>query len=126
MSKLLFALAYYWKEVMVVPMGGHVNSESKYFKGLLEIAERLKNEMQDHIDAIETSINDTNFQKLKQIVSELIKNNKPEEAIDRLHTYMMMYLRKLLTKHNVSWNQKHAITFFIWRLQKCLDAITYD
>lgn len=34
-SKLLFALAYYWSNVMVVPMGGHVNTDNKFYRGLL-------------------------------------------------------------------------------------------
>jgi len=104
-SKLLFALADYWENIMVVPMGGHVNIDSKYFKGLLNIAKRLKNEMSDHTAAIETNINDINFQRLKIIIKELIQKNKPDEAIDRLHTYLVMYLRKLLTKYGVHLNQ---------------------
>ena len=95
-SKLLFSLAHYWGNVMVVPMGGHVNLDSKFYKGLLAIAERLRNEMSEHTDAIETNFEDASFQKLKKIIKELIENNKPDEALDRLHTYMVIYLRKLL------------------------------
>lgn len=102
-SKLLFALAYYWSNVMVVPMGGH--TDNKFYRGLLQIAERLKSEILEHIDAIETSIDDVSFQKLKKIIARLIENNKPDEAIDRLHTYMMMYLRKLLTKYGITASQ---------------------
>jgi hypothetical protein len=108
-SKLLFALAHYWENIMIVPMGGHVNLDNKYFKGLLQIAERLKNEMSEHIEAIDTDISDVTFQKLKKIIAELIENNKPDEAIDRLHTYMVMYLRKLLTRHGITFNENMAL-----------------
>ena len=104
-SKLLFELANYWKNIMVVPMGGHVNPDNKFFKGFLLIAERLKSEMSEHIDSIETNLDDINFQKLKKIISELIEDNKPEEAMDRLHTYLVMYSKILLDKHGVSINQ---------------------
>lgn len=110
-SKLLFALANYWENIMEVPLG-HVNIESKYFKGLLQIAERLKSDMSDHITAIETNIEDVNFQKLKKIISDLIENNKPDEAVDRIHTYMVFYLRKLLDKYGVNSSQNtplHAL-----------------
>ena len=108
-SKLLFELAHYWREIMVVPLGGHVNPDSKSYKGLLQIALRLKSEMSEHIDAIETNIGDINFQKLKRIITELIEQNKPDEAIDRLHTYLVMYLRKLLSKYGIVQNQNMAL-----------------
>lgn len=104
-SKLLFAFAHYWRNVMVVPMGGHVNPESKFYKGLLNIAERLKSEMSEHTNSIETNFEGANFDKLKKIIRELIENNKPDEAIDRLHTYMVMFLRKLLEKHQIPIDQ---------------------
>lgn len=104
-SKLLFAFADYWRNIMVVPMGGHVNPESKFYKGLLIIAERLKDEISEHANAIETSFEGANFDKLKRIIRELIESNKPEEAIDRLHTYMVMFLRKLLEKHKIPVNE---------------------
>jgi len=102
-SKLLYAMANYWEHIMVVPLG-HVNTDSKFFKGLLQIAERLKSEMSDHIAAMETNINDISFQKLKRIISDLIEDNKPDEALDRLHTYMVLYLRKLLDKYGLRHN----------------------
>lgn len=104
-SKLLFAFAHYWRNVMVVPMGGHVNPDNKFYLGLLAIAERLKSEMADHTNAIETNFDDTNFQNLKKIIRKLIENNKPDEAIDRLHTYMVMYLRRLAEKHGIPVNE---------------------
>ena len=104
-SKLLFSLSRYWRYVMVVPMGGHVNPDNKFYQGLLMIAERLKNEMSEHTDSINTSFEHANFKKLKKIIKELIENNKPDEAIDRLHTYMIMYLRELLRKHNITVNE---------------------
>ena len=104
-SKLLFSLAHYWENIMVVPLGGHVNIESKFYKGLLQVADRLKNEMSQHIAGIETDISDISFQKLKNIIVGLIEGNRPDEAIDRLHTYMVMYLRKLLNKYGITVNQ---------------------
>jgi hypothetical protein len=89
---------------MEVPMG-HVNPDNKFYQGLLIIAERLKNEMSEHANAIETTFEDIGIQKLKKIIKELIENNKPDEALDRLHTYMVMYLRKLLGKHGVTVNE---------------------
>ncbi|MEP7253098.1 MAG: abortive infection family protein [Ginsengibacter sp.] len=104
-SKLLFAFSYYWRNIMVVPMRGHVNPESKFYKGLLIIAERLRDEISEHADAIDTNFGGENFDKLRKIIRELIESNKPDEAIDRLHTYMIMFLRKLLDKHKVQVNK---------------------
>ena len=119
-AKLISALLNYWANIMVVPLGGHVNLDSKFYKGSLQIAERLKSEISEHIDAIETTIIDEPFLKLKKIIGELIENNRPDEAIDRLHTFMTMYLRKLLLNHGVIVNESEALHALLGRYKNKL------
>ena len=107
--KLLSALVHYWQHIMVVPLSGHVNLDSKFYQGAQIIIDRLKNDLSAHIDAIETNFQDMTFDRLKKSIIELIEKNRPDEAIDRLHTYYMMYIRKLLDKHGITANPNTAL-----------------
>ncbi len=97
--KLLSTIEVYWRAIMKVPLDGHVNLLKKDYQNSLKTIERLKNEMASHVEAINTSIQDESFDKAKNSISQLIEQNRPDEAIDRLHTYLMMYIKKRLEKH---------------------------
>jgi hypothetical protein len=47
------------------------------------------------IDAIAATTDDRTFEALANTVRESIENNKPETGLDRLHTFVIKYVRKL-------------------------------
>lgn len=75
-----------------------------------QIITRLKNDYPvENISSIRPVDEDTNFTLLAQSVRRSIENNTIIEAIDRLHTYMVRYVRQLCNKHNITFNNSDAL-----------------
>ena len=105
-AKLLFALLAYYKEVFILSQYGWTDEIEDLYKFAVSIANRLQGEIGEHVDAIKISTEDKGFETVGKSVKQLINENKPEEAIDRLHTYFTMLIRKLCEKHSISIDNK--------------------
>ncbi len=67
-----------------------------------KISSRLKDETPvEDIQFIKAELVESDFNLLARSIRESIEKNEPEAALDRLHTYMMKFLRKLSEKHNI-------------------------
>lgn len=71
-----------------------------------KIAERLKQDSTvENIDVIQPYADDKNFSLLAKSILESINNNEPETALDRLHTFVMRYIRQLCEKHQIVYDK---------------------
>ena len=69
----------------------------------VKIVERLKaHSPVAEIEALKPNADDRDFEALARSVKEYIKRNEPETGIDRLHTFLVRYVRNLCTKHEIS------------------------
>jgi len=76
----------------------------------LKIVARLKKDCPvENIDAIKPISDDKNFSILADSIREMIQKNQPEAALDRLHTYVIKYVRKLCNRHGVSWDKNKPL-----------------
>ncbi|MBW4443145.1 MAG: abortive infection family protein [Plectolyngbya sp. WJT66-NPBG17] len=74
------------------------------------MAERLKQRsIIENIDVIQPYSNDKDFSVLANSIRESIENNEPEVALDRLHTFVVKYTRRLCDKHGISYNRNKPL-----------------
>lgn len=55
----------------------------------------------EDLAALEPNTADRSFEVLQKSLKEAIAKNEPEAALDRLHTFVVKYLRELCRKHNI-------------------------
>jgi hypothetical protein len=99
-GKLLDSILQYWLSRV---QSGDINcnqSDEIVFKDCEKIVERLKREVPvDNIDALQPNNDDKDFSLLSKSIKSSIENNEPEVALDRLHTFVIKYVRELCNKH---------------------------
>jgi hypothetical protein len=85
-------------------------SDEKLYKECIIIVERLKSGGPvESLDSIKPNTNDVSFEKLTTSIKHCINNNEPETGIDRLHTFVMKYIRELCVKHNIIFEKESPL-----------------
>lgn len=80
--------------------------EDSLYAECLKIPKRLKQEgIVENIDAIQPNVDDRDFSLLAKAIRESIAKNEPEAALDRLHTFVVRYIRELCDKHSIAYNK---------------------
>lgn len=106
-GKLLDSLIQYWLSKI---QSGNFNYDQTYeiaFKDCEKIVERLKRETPvENIDALQPNNDDKDFSLLSKSIKASIESNEPEVALDRLHTFVIKYVRELCKKHSIEFNKE--------------------
>lgn len=68
-----------------------------------------ENSVIENIEAIQATNNDKDFVNLAKIIREAIGRNEPENALDRLHTYIVMLVRDLCNTHNIEYSKDETL-----------------
>lgn len=69
----------------------------------VKIIERLKaTSPVPEIEALRPNVDDKDFEALARSVKEYIRRNEPETGLDRLHTFVVKYVRALCNAHGIS------------------------
>lgn len=85
-------------------------AEQALFDECHKIAERLKQDIAvEHINAIQSNSNDKDFSLLARSIRESIKKNEPEAALDRLHTFVVKYIRQLCDKYQINYSKNNPL-----------------
>jgi hypothetical protein len=109
-GKIISAFLEYWKTKKLINHIEISQAEQALFDDCYTIAERLKQDsIVENIDAIQPYSNDKDFSVLAKSIRESIQNNEPEVALDRLHTYVVKYTRKLCDKYGISYDREKAL-----------------
>lgn len=96
--------------------------KEELYKECQKIAERLKGNIVNDINAIKPNVEDLDFKKLSESIKDSIDKNLPEIALDRLHTFVMKYIRELCKKHNITYLQDEALHSLFGKYVKFLIA----
>lgn len=107
---LIDKLLNYWR--IQVNMGERTAAEGQeaLFKECHKVSTRLTSDTTvQEIDAISEHRNDRDFSLLAKSIRESIDKNEPEVALDRLHTYLMKYIRKLCDNHKFEHNKDDSL-----------------
>lgn len=109
-GKLISALLNFWKTKKLIDHIEITQAEQALCDDCYIIAERLKQDsIVENIDAIQPYSNDKEFSVLAKSIRESIHNNEPEVALDRLHTYVVKYTKKLCDKHEISYDKNKPL-----------------
>ncbi|GAB3772572.1 hypothetical protein GCM10028818_12930 [Spirosoma horti] len=76
----------------------------------LKAASTLKGEsVVEDIDAIQAINADKDFNSIAKSIRESIEKNEPENALDRLHTYVMKLIRTLCEQHGIFFSKEESL-----------------
>lgn len=110
MAKLNQALLEYWR-TLHLSFGQSIEpNDQTLYDDCLKIMEQLKdNEIGDHLEVIQPISDEKEFKLLAKTIKESIENNEPETALDRLHTFMVKFLRGICDKHKISYDRNKPL-----------------
>lgn len=109
-GKLTVAILDYWKERKLMSYHQISQPEQNIFEECRRIAERLLQDIVvEEIEVIRDDNQDFTFDRLAKSIRTSIEKNKPEEALDRLHTYLMKFVRRLCGKHNIKFKKEESL-----------------
>jgi hypothetical protein len=105
-GQLLTNLLAYWKARKQASYAEITPAEQTLYDECNRISERLKQDGPvEFIDVIQPTSDDRDFSLLAKSIRESIHDNEPEVALDRLHTFVVKYVRQLCDKHGISYDK---------------------
>jgi hypothetical protein len=105
-AKLLTEMIEYWKLQKATPLHGYLVFNPSLYEECRKIVARLKDENAVDTKAIRPNASDKDFEFLAQSIKESIDKNQPEQALDRLHTFVIKYLRELCSRHRIAFDKE--------------------
>ena len=82
---------------------GSVIKGTQWHEECRQIAERLKQiRLVAELDALAALSDERDFETVAKAVRESIEKNEPESGLDRLHTFVIKYVRTLCTQHGLT------------------------
>ena len=107
---LIFKLLEYWRDKKTLSYQGITEPEQFLYDGCLKISNKLIQDIiVEEIEVFRDNPTDKNFSLLTKSIRESIEKNEPEVALDRLHTYVMKFIRNLCDKHSILYNKEESL-----------------
>jgi hypothetical protein len=101
-GKLIAEMLKYWRDKKVMSCRIITPQEQSLFDECDRIAQKLLAEtIVAEIDVIREVSDDKDFNLLAKSIRESIEKNEPEAALDRLHTYVIKFIKKLCGNHKI-------------------------
>lgn len=127
-AKLTEEMLDYWRTQKISDDHNWYSSEKKEYNQLLhdeclKIVKRLKlNKPVENLDNLVVNNHDKNFSVLVDTMRDSINKDRPDLVIDRLHTYVVKYIRSLCDKHTIKYTKEtplHSLFgLYVKELQK--------
>ena len=110
-GELLTVLLDYWHtKAIAKEYGFDYEKDENIYKECLKIASRLKEDtIVEEIDVIKEIEDDRDFSLLAKSIRESIDKNEPEVALDRLHTYVVKFIRQLCNNHKIEIKKDESL-----------------
>lgn len=106
-AKLIKGMLEYWKAQKLISGDELQPPEHNLHNECLKVVTKLESENPiEDIDAFNPNSPDENFSLLAGSIKESIRKNEPNQALDRLHTFVVKYVRELCDKHSISYNKR--------------------
>ncbi len=122
-GKLISEMLDYWKDKKVMSYDEITQPEQNLFDECQKIAQRLfADKVVEEIDVIREVPDDKNFSLLAKSIRESIDKNEPEAALDRLHTYVMKFIRQLCKNHNIEIKKDESLNAIFGKYVKFIVA----
>ncbi len=105
-ANLLNEILDYWKSQLTIGIDGYNPFNLVLYDECKKIVKRLESEYQiNDANALIPNSPEESFSLLAKSIQESIKKNELEQALDRLHTFVVKYLRVLCAKRSLSCNK---------------------
>ena len=89
----------------------------------LKIAHRLlEGKVIPEIEAIQANNDDRDFHQLAKLIRESINQNEPESALDRLHVFLIKFLKELCASHSVEVEKDEVVNALYGKYVKTIKA----
>ena len=126
-AKLNNALFNYWYDIYLSNLSEkNVNiyqSDFDLFEECKKINSKLcDNSLNDHISAIQPDSSEQDITTLFESIRDSIEKNQPEAALDRLHTYLVKFVRKLCDKYSIVYDKDKPLHSLFGEYTKNLKA----
>ncbi len=122
-GKLISEMLDYWKDKKVMSYGEITQPEQNLFDECHKIAQRLlADTVVEEIDVIREVPDDKDFSLLAKSIRESIDKNEPEAALDRLHTYVMKFIRQLCESHKIEIKKDESLNALFGKYIKFIVA----
>ncbi len=106
-ARLLRGMIEYWKLQKAAPLYGYQVFNPVLYEECKKIVTRLESEGPvENIVALTPNSSDKDFGLLAQSIRESIEKNQPEQALDRLHTFVIKYVRELCGRHGIGFEKE--------------------
>lgn len=112
------------KEMLTLVTGPFIE-KNEYSELMNKVEIELGNSDIEHLDDLEIFSDDDNLYKLGKGIKRLIDDGKPEEALDRLHTYTVRYFTKLCEKHDLVLTTDQSLNAIFKNYSKLIIAKGY-
>jgi hypothetical protein len=122
-GKLISEMLGYWRDKKVMSYGEITLPEQNLFDECDKIAQRLLAvTVVEEIDVIREAPDDKDFSLLAKSIRESIEKNEPEAALDRLHTYVMKFIRQLCQIHKIEVKKDESLNAIFGKYVKYVVA----
>ncbi|MFM2291665.1 MAG: hypothetical protein RIS29_1478 [Bacteroidota bacterium] len=109
-GKLCLALIEYWLENKTIWNNEITAQEQELYSDCLKIANRLiQDTVFEETEVFKENQEDKSFNLLAKSIKESIDKNEPEIALDRLHTYVVKYVRQLCENHAIAFQKEESL-----------------
>lgn len=99
--KLMKEMLSYWKTQKEIS-GSFSNEDSVLHKICCDIVDRIGNEAPiKNVDVFSMTSSNQTTKLLSQSIKDSIKKDRPQEALDRLHAFVIQLMRELSAKHSI-------------------------
>lgn len=87
------------------------SKDDSYYRIYASVYERLISGgiVVENIDSIQANNEDKDFHTLAKLIRESIEKNEPEPALDRLHTFLIKFLKELCNSHGVEYSKEETV-----------------
>lgn len=121
-GKLTKEMLDYWKDTVMVYKQTTAKQQN-LFDECYKIASKLcEGNIVGEIEVIRINQDDKDFSLLAKSIRESIEKNEPEVALDRLHTYVMKFIRKLCENHEIETTKEESLNAIFGKYVKFIVA----
>jgi hypothetical protein len=113
---LNMALLEHWRYIEIdsaTSFSNYAEIEYKIYKNCVEICNKLKdNTLNENINQLNIDPNDKNINLLIDEIKSIIEKNLPEQALDKLHTLTLRFVKKKAKKYKINYEDKSLNSIF--------------
>jgi hypothetical protein len=121
-GKLTKEMLDYWKDTVMM-YKQIIEKQQNLFDECYKIASKLcEDNIVGEIEVIRINQDDKDFSLLAKSIRESIEKNEPEVALDRLHTYVMKFIRKLCENHEIETTKEESLNAIFGKYVKFIVA----